>query len=350
MSQSQSPPSAALRDLYSLQGTLDVIRHESQRLAGNRLNDPHVRNLVVYLPPEYATQPERRFPAIYCLTGYTGSGSMLLNLEGWTPNLPQRLERLCSAGKAKPMILVMPDCFTRLGGSQYLNSTATGPYEDYLIQEIVPSIDARYRTLPVPAHRGVMGKSSGGYGAIVQGMKHPEILGGVACHSGDIYFEYCYLPDFPRVASLLRERGGLIRFLEAFDQEPRKTHESVQALNIVAMASCYSPNPACPPFYFDLPFREETGEMRPDVWQRWLEHDPLRMLDSHLDALRGARLLYIDCGTRDEFNLHVGARILAGRLVDHEIPHIYEEFPDGHMRITYRYERSLTLLSEALAE
>ena len=328
-----------------LLGRVEAVEHVSSCLEGNALGDPHTRDIHIYLPPEYG-DVGRRFPVVYCLTGFTGSGVMLLNVEPWTPNLPQRLEALVASDVAEPMILVMPDCFTRLGGSQYLNSAATGDYEDYLIKEIVPFVDARYRTLADPAHRGVMGKSSGGYGAIVHAMKHPELFGAVACHSGDMYFEYCYLPDFPKAVIGLARSGGIARFLERFDAEPRKSGESLGVMNILAMAACYSPNPR-KPLGIDLPFDAETGELEQEVWERWLRLDPIRMLPAHAEALRSARLVFLDCGTRDEWNLHLGARIFASRLRELGIRHVHEEFDDGHMKITYRYERSLALLSAA---
>ena len=100
----------------------------------------------------------------------------------------------------------------------------------------------------------------------------------------------------------------------------------------------------------DLPFSEETGQIRDEIWQRWLEHDPVRLLEAHAQALSRARLLFLDCGTQDEFNLQFGARIMRQKLQERGIRHIHEEFDDGHMRITYRYDRSLTLLSEAIQE
>jgi enterochelin esterase family protein len=332
----------------AIQGTIRAVAHVSESLEGNALGDPYARDVHVYLPPEYV-DATRRFPVVYCLTGFTGTGLMYMNVEPWTPSLPERLEGLRAQGLAEPMILVMPDCFTRLGGSQYINSTATGSYEDYLVGEIVPMIDARFRTLADPAHRAVMGKSSGGYGAIVHAMKHPELFGAVACHSGDMYFEYCYLPDFPKAINGLRKRGGVHGFLEHFDHEAKKSSESMDVLNILAMSACYSPNPLSPALGIDLPFHEETGEMRPEIWERWLPHDPIRMLAGRADALRGFRLVYLDCGTRDEWNLHIGARIFTSRLRALGIAHVHEEFDDGHMRVTYRYERSLSLISQAIA-
>jgi S-formylglutathione hydrolase FrmB len=327
-----------------IRGTIRNVLHRSRVLEGNPLGDPTEREIVVYLPPEYEQDPARRFPVVHCLVGFTGTGEMMLNIDPWSPNLPQRLESVCARGLAGPMILVMPDCFTRFGGSQYLNSTATGRYEDYLIAEIVPFIDAQFRTIPEPAMRGIAGKSSGGYGAITHAMRHPETFGAVACHSGDMYFEYCYLPDLPKAVSGLARAGGLDAFMKSFDAEQRKSSESIGVLNIIAMSAAYSPNPLSGTMGIDLPFDVESGAIREDVWKRWLAHDPVRVLPTAVEALRAARLIFIDCGTRDEFNLHLGARIFTKHLKEFEVPHVYEEFEDGHMRINYRYERSLSLL------
>ena len=163
----------------------------SRVLADNPLGDPATRNLPIILPPDYAAS-DKRYPVIYGLTGFTGSGPMMFNVSAWQPNLQQRIDRLMAEGKLPPAIYVLPDCFTRYGGSQYLNSTAIGRYEDYVIDEIVPHIDRTYRTIAGPEGRGVFGKSSGGYGSIMLGMKHPDVFGAVACHSGDMAFDLAY--------------------------------------------------------------------------------------------------------------------------------------------------------------
>jgi enterochelin esterase family protein len=332
-----------------LEGRIETLLVESEVLRGNPLNDPNERPVMVYLPPEFETEPERRFPVVLCLTGFTGTGRQLLHDTPWRPALPRRLEDLVRRGAAGPMILVFPDAFTRLGGSQYLNSPAVGRYEDHILQEVIPRIAERYRTLEPPRHWGVMGKSSGGYGALRLAMKHPEAFAALACHSGDMYFPYCYLPDFPKALRMLRRHQGLEGFLKAFQDLPRKTSEYVTALNIVAMAACYSPRDDGG---IELPFDLETGEIRQNVWERWLEQDPVRMIDdaSCQEALKGMRLVYLDCGTRDEFNLEFGARIFTRRLKELGISHVYEEFDDGHFDVTYRYERSLSLLWKALRE
>jgi len=204
-----------------------VVRHrfQSRALRGNPLADPAERDVYVYLPPGYDSLAarERRYPVVFVLAGYTGRGVMLLQSSGWNEGLDRRLDRLIGEGRVRPLIAVFPDCFTRWGGSQYVDSSATGRYETYLIDELVPWVDATFRTEPGPKHRAIAGKSSGGYGAMIQGMRHPEVFGSVVCHSGDAAFEYCYLPDFPHFLNQTRQHGGVQGFVRAFDQAPKKT-------------------------------------------------------------------------------------------------------------------------------
>lgn len=326
-------------------GRIIVEVIESRVLRGNALADPAMRELFVYLPPGYDGDAARRFPVVYCLTGFTGRGQMLLNTQPFSPNLAERMDRLIAKGAARDMIIVMPDCFTRLGGSQYINSTATGRYEDYLIQEIVPFVDARFRTQASARGRAVMGKSSGGYGALVHAMRHADVFAAAASHSGDAYFEYCYLPDFPKTFRAIK--GDAAAFVEKFWREEKKGKDDVSALNILAMSACYSPDTSAP-LGFRLPFDVVTGKIQPAVWARWLEHDPVRMVARYRDELRSLKLLYFDAGTRDEYSLDLGARVLATRLREMMVEFTHEEFDDGHFNIGYRYDRSLTLISRAL--
>ncbi len=324
-----------------------VEQFASRVLADNPLGDPATRSLPILLPPDYETSG-KRYPVIYGLTGYTGSGLSLLNFAAWQPNLPQRIDRLISEGRLLPAIYVLPDCFTRYGGSQYLNSTAIGRYEDYVLDEIVPHIDRTYRTIAGPEGRGVFGKSSGGYGAITLGMKHPDVFGAVACHSGDMCFELVYVPDFPKFLNAVQKAGGLEKWWAEFERKLKKENRDVEAVDILAMAAAYSPNPRARPFPIDFPFDLETCELKPDVWARWLEHDPVQMVDRYAGNLKKLRLLFLDCGTRDEFNLHFGARVLVKKLKALGVPHEYEEFDDGHLNVQYRYDVSLPKMMGAL--
>lgn len=328
------------------QGTVVSLSHESEILKNNPLGDPHVREVIVYLPPGY--DESQSYPTVYFLTGFTGRGKMLLNNKPFGPSLPERLDALMGDGKIKPMIIVMPDCFTHYGGSQYINSSATGNYEDYLIREIVPFVDAKFSTVKNKSARGITGGSSGGYGALVLSMHNPDVFGLCASLSGDCYFEISLLPDFGKAFRAMN--GDPKSVVERmWIEESRKGKNDFDALNIIGMSACYSPNPSSE-LGFDLPFDLETCEIREDVWQKWLAHDPVRMVEKYAENLKSLDLLFIDAGTRDEFNLDLGARVLCKRLRDFNISHIHEEFDDGHFNISYRYNRSLELISNAIEQ
>jgi len=321
----------------------------SEVLRDNILGDPHERRVPIYLPPGYESGTER-YPAVYFLAGFSSGGVYLLGESLWGETLPQRVDRLVRGGEIRPLIVVMPDCLTRYGGSQYLNSAATGRYADHLIDELIPVIDTRFRTLADRAQRVVMGKSSGGYGATVLAMRHPDVFGLAVDHSGDKYFELCYRADIPAaVAALARHEHSAAGFLAGFPHPPPARRGNWFTLvNMLAMASCYSPNPAAP-IGFDLPFDEYTAELRADVWQRWLAHDPVELVAVHADALRTLRLYYLDCGRWDEHHLQYGARIYTRRLQALGVAHAYEEFDGGHMNVGHRYDASLRAVSAALA-
>lgn len=321
----------------------------SKVLEGNLPGDPHERSVPVYVPPGYDDDPQRRYPVLYLLTGYGGNGHTQLNYKTWDENLPEQFDRLVGEGAIEPLIIVLPDCWTRYGGSQYLNSSALGRYEDYLIDEIVPFVDANYRTLPDKAHRAVLGKSSGGYGALVQGMHHPDVFGVVGCQSGDMYFEYCYMHDIANLHANLASYGGWPELSKNLRTVRPKGTKFYQTMGMMAYGMAYAPNPDAPGG-FDMPIDLETGALVEAVWARWLTHDPLRKLDeAHFqDALRSLKLLYIDAGEHDEFSLQVGARLFAKKLEALGIAHRYEEFPGGHFDLNYRYDEVLPVLSAAL--
>lgn len=332
-------------------GSVVLHEFESALLAGNAAGDPHVRRIPVYLPPSYAREPERRYPVVYVLTGFTGRGRMLLNDNPWSPSLDDRLDRLIGSGACGEAIVVMPDCFTRYGGSQYLDSSATGRYMSHIVEELVPFVDRTWRTLPGREHRGVTGKSSGGYGAWLLAMSHPGTFGAMVSHSGDCYFEYCYRPDIPKFVSAIHAAGGLDLWFAGFQGKIQKKHDDLTVLNILGMAAAYSPNPATPPFGIDFPCDFETGAFREDVWSRWLALDPHEMVDrgEYADALRSMKLVYFDCGVKDEWHLHLGARLMSRKLKALGVPHEHEEFDDGHMNVQYRYDVTLPKLVAALA-
>ena len=325
------------------------LPHTSSCLAGNPTDDPIDREVLVYLPDGYEDDSSRHYPTIYVLAAYLGDARGLLSERRFSPGLHTRLDRLIRDGLMPPAIFVLPDCFTRYGGSQYLNSSATGAYQDYLLDEVIPFVDSELRTLPDPLSRGVLGKSSGGYGALGLAMRKPGIFGGVASISGDAYFEYCYLPEFPVACGLIRPHGSVEAFLEYWSGLPEREGKEIAALNIIAMASCYSPDPASPGRFL-LPFDMETGELLPEIWHRWLEHDPVRLLPASVQGLKALRWLHLECGDRDEYNLHYGAQILSARMNELGISHSFELFSGGHRGLNYRFESVIPKMVEALVK
>jgi S-formylglutathione hydrolase FrmB len=344
-------------------GTLLVLEHDSKILRGNALGDPHVRKLGVWLPPQYVHGGKKRFPVLYDLVGFTGSG---LSHIGWKPfsdSVPERAARLIHEGRMGPVIIVFPDCFTALGGNQYVNSPAIGNYADYLVREIVPFVEREFAVAPGRAHRGCFGKSSGGYGAMIHGMKYARHWGAIANHSGDAYFDFVYRPDWPNTLNELAkyrskkknfpglkhgvDDGRVRRFLQNVWKKEKLSRAEGHAIMNLCMAATYDADPRAPNG-FRIPFHAETGELIPQRWRNWLKHDPINLVPKYRNALKTLRAIYIDCGSRDQYHIHYGARILSKQLNALKIPHRYEEFADDHSDIDYRMDISLPFLYKAL--
>ena len=345
----------ALKRPGGLSGTLVVLEHVSRILKGNPLGDPHLRKLGVWLPPHYdgggRSSSGRRFPVLYDLVGFTGSG---LAHTAWKPfgdNLPERAARLMHEKKMGPAIIVFPDCFTALGGNQYVNSSAIGDYADYLTREIIPFVDSEFRTLASREHRGCFGKSSGGYGSIIHGMKYAKYWGAIASHSGDAYFEFVYWHDWPNTLNELAKYKGkgdrIKRFLHAVWKKEKLSAAETHAIMNLCMAATYDPDPRAPNG-FRVPFDLDTGESIPQRWREWRKHDPINLVEKYRKNLKTLRGIYIDCGWRDQYHIHYGARILAKRLAAAGIRHTYQEFDDNHSDVDYRMDVSLPFLYRAL--
>ena len=327
-------------------GRVEICNFDSALLAGNRLGDPHVRRVPVYLPEGYESGNDD-YPVLYALAGFTGTAASFLNYDWYQENLPERLDRLIGAEGMPPVVVVMVDAMTRLGGNQYVDSTAVGPWASHIVEELVPWAEGQFRLRPGREHRGVFGKSSGGYGALMMALEHADTFAAAASHSGDAYFEYCYAGDFPKAADGLRSAGGLDRFLATLHDHPKFPGHLFHTLNVVAMSHFYGPNEDAP-HGFDLPFDEVTGERRDDVFARWKRRDPVELVAERAEDLKRLRLLWVECGSRDEWNLHHGARILKSRLDAHGVPCEYAEFEDGHRSLNYRYDATLPRMAEAL--
>jgi S-formylglutathione hydrolase FrmB len=329
-------------------GRFERLTVTSRVLEGNPLGDPHERPLWVYLPPGVGDEPARRYPSIYLIQGFTGQVDMWWNRSALRPTVPELVDELFAGGTVAPALVVLVDCWTSVGGSQFLNSPGTGRYLDYLCDEVVALVDGRYPTLPGRDHRGITGKSSGGYGAMVAPMLRPDVFGALASHAGDALFEFCYLPDAAKAARALRDEygGSYERFFADFRARPAFSKESDGALlNTWAMAACYS---AEPDGTVTLPFDPANGRLRDRVWQRWLALDPVRMAAGHADALRSLRGVYLDAGRKDDFWLDLGAAAFSAELDALGVEHVFELFDATHSAIEYRYPRALAFLAERL--
>ncbi len=331
-------------------GRIDEHVIDSQALTGNPLGDPHRRPIWVYTPPGYDEHPAERYPSIYVIQGLTGQLDMWRNRRAFAGDPLELTDEMFAAPDAPPAIVVYVDAWTSLGGSQFLDSPATGRYHTYLCDEVVPFVDGQYRTQPQPQHRGIAGKSSGGYGAMVTPMLRPDLFGGLATHAGDALFEVAYQPDIREAVRALRDEydfsfDGFWADFRSRPGRPRKSDGSL--LNVYCMAACYS---ADADGTVQLPFELRTGRLRPDVWDRWLAWDPVRMAPGHDDALRGMRAIWIDAGRSDDFYLDLGAEAFRAQLdtlgIRDQVR--FELFDGTHAGIEWRYPLALRFLAERL--
>lgn len=336
---------------HAFVGRIDEHVIDSQALTGNPLGDPHRRPIWVYTPPGYDANTDRRYPSIYVIQGLTGQLDMWRNRKAFTPNPIELTDTMFASDDAPRAIVVYVDCWTSLGGSQFLDSPATGRYHTYLCDEVVPFVDAQYRTLAARDHRGVAGKSSGGYGAMVTPMLRPDLFGGLATHAGDALFEVCYQPDIPEAVRALRDSYDFSfdSFWADLRSRPGRPKEADGSLlNIYCMAACYS---ADADGTVQLPFELRTGRLRPQIWERWLAWDPVRMAADHADDLRGMRAIWIDAGRSDDFYLDLGATAFHAELEELGIRDTvhFELFDGTHANAEWRYPMALRFLAERLA-
>jgi hypothetical protein len=332
----------------ALAGRIDEHVMTSAALAGNPLGDPSERPLWVYVPPGY-DDTDHALPSVYVIQGYTGFVSMWANREAFRRPFPVAADAMFASGQAPPCIVVWVDAWTTYGGSQFVDSRGTGNYHTYLCDDVVPFVDARYRTLDGPAHRGIQGKSSGGFGAMITPMLRPDLFGGFATHAGDALYESCYIPEFAKAARALRAWDADIgAWWKDFRSRPAFTKsEDHVLLMMLGVSACFSARPDGTP---ELPFDPVTGRLRPEVWERWLAWDPVRMVPRHADALRTLRAVWIDAGTRDEWYLDLGAAAFRQALEDIGVTDVrFELFDATHGGIGWRYPLSLAFLAQRLS-
>jgi hypothetical protein len=328
-----------------LKGRFDKLVVESKALQDNPLGDPTRRPVWVYLPPRFRSP----LPSIYVIQGYTGQVDMWLHRTAFEATMLERLDDMFSVPDVPHAAIVFVDAWTSYGGSQFINSSATGRYLDYLCDDVVPFIDERYPTVPERDRRAITGKSSGGYGAMVVPMLRPDLFCALATHAGDALFEVCYLPAFRDVARELRDKfeGSYDVVWDRFRSADHVDESLFTPIEIYGYAACYSPDDDHPG-KVKLPFEVDTGRLDADVWQRWLEWDPVRMAPVHAAALKSMRRIYIDAGKSDEYYLDLGAQAFAKELDKIGAEHTLELFDGKHGGLQYRYPMAIRALAETL--
>jgi enterochelin esterase family protein len=337
-----------LGKLLGLAGDVRIDFIDSLALRDNPLGDPSLRPLAVYVPPNFDPQGSKRYPVIYVLHGYSGDVAALVSARPWETNVVQWVDRLIRERTMPPVLLAIVDGNNRFGGSQYVDSIHNGAYATYTVRDAVGHVDATYPTIANEGGRAVVGKSTGGFGALYLTMTHPGIFCAFASHSGDSNFRGAYIPEFARTQRILESHGyDPAAFVEAFEKKNKRSDDEMHAIMMLGQAAAYSPL-AAEAFAFDLPFDLRTGQMRDDVFARWLAYDPAEMCLHKLMELSRLRLRYLDCGRRDEFALDIGARIFAERVRGMDLEVRHEEFDDDHRNVGYRYAVSLPALAEVL--
>ncbi|MDZ4740500.1 MAG: alpha/beta hydrolase-fold protein [Alphaproteobacteria bacterium] len=332
------------RDHATPAGTIQRHWIDSEVLQSNMLGDPARRMIDVYFPHGH---DGRGLPLLVDIVGFTAGGPAHTNWKSFGENMPERLDRLIAEGMA-PVVVAFPDCFTKLGGNQYINSVALGRWADFLLQEAVPFVEKQLGCGGT-GRRGLFGKSSGGYGAIAHALLYPDFWSGAACHSGDMGFEWAYLPDMPSMLRALKPHNNDIKsWLVEFFSKKKTNDKDIHTLMNFAMCATYDPDPTA---YMGvrLPVDLDTCEIIPERWNNFMAWDPVVMAETRGAGLKKLKALYIDCGDIDQYNLLYGARRLHRLLQGMDVTHTYEEFTDNHSSVDYRMDTSLPFLAKALS-
>lgn len=322
-----------------MQGRLVRTSHESRCLQGNPLGDPHVRDVYVYLPPGY--DDEKRFPVVMLLAGFGATNHSIAAWSPWKPNTIELFDRMITDGTSEPAILVVPDCFNRWGGSQFIDSEGTGLYQTYLADEVFSFVDGQFRTIPHREARAVAGRSSGGFGALRLGMDRPDAVSVLGSHAGDAAFEVSMQAMLTSAAIAFDLAGGVEAFASEVPQAGPQNASQFDAIFVLACAAAYSPNLGAGFPFAEVPVDSRTGRLSLDIWSRWLQEDPLNRARMSVSALKTMAFIYLDAGNRDEHGLHFAARALNETMTEHDLPVEHEEYEGGHRGTSWRYEVSL---------
>lgn len=325
---------------------LEYPRHVSKAIAGFPMGDKPERTVPVYLPPGYSKS--QNYPVVFFLAGFSAKGATYLTDDSafGTP-LPVRFDEAISERTLPAFIGVFPDCTSKLGHSQYVNSPAFGNYNDYLCDELTAFIDDSYATYKDPAYRVLVGHSSGGFGALITGMQRPDSFHWIGASAADGFFEHLMMTELAKTLIEIQRAGSIEKLITEILAKPTARNISgsqFSAILLLAMAPCYAPNVKNPPLYGDLFFDAQTGEIRQDVWEKYLAWDPIRMVDRYAGNLGKLKGIQLECGMQDEHALLFAHRQLSQKLKAQGIIHELVEYPGTHSGHHWRYEGRLERL------
>ncbi len=332
-----------------LRGEFAFVRVPGPSLEGNPLGDPHERHALVYLPPGYG-EGARRYPVVLMLPGFAGNHVDVVSYDPWKPSTLEALDAQMVAGACPPAIVVVPDCTTFWGGSQFLDAPSVGRYQTYLAEDVLGFLDANYRTIPETAGRAAVGRSSGGFGALRLAMDRPGTIAAVASHAGDALFDVTMRPMLTNAATAIARAGGVAAFVAALREGGPKGFGAFDAAFVLASAACYAPTRLNDVRAPRLPVRATDAAFDAEVWAEWLAHDPVHRVAGAQEALAGLRYVFLDAGDSDEHGLHFAAAALETRLSPHVARVEHERFAGGHRGTSYRYATSLPRVIGALAD
>lgn len=312
----QQPASAAIAVAQQNAGRYERISVHGTSLEGNLEGDSADRQVSVYLPPGYDQSPRKRYPVLYLLHGYTDSDSRWFGLDGkHFVHVPTAIDKAWAAG-AVHMIIVMPNAYTRYQGSMYSNSVTTGDWEAFVARDLVAYVDAHYRTLARRDSRGLAGHSMGGYGTVRIGMKYPQVFSSLYAMS-----PCCMGASLAPNAEMAAQAAAI-----SSDADFAKAGFGLKAM--LASAAAWSPNPAKPPRYFDLPVVDGTPQ--PEVIAAWAANAPLSMVHQYIPALRSFKAIAFDAGDKD-VGIAATVRSLDQTLTGYGLKHDWAIYDGDHV-------------------
>jgi len=297
------------------------IKHDKligNSIKNNALKDPYERDITII-----ENRINDKTPVMIGLAGFFGTSYSFLNRSYTSLDFLSMLDII---SKKYGFIIVLPDTMTSLHGNQYTNSKTVGNYENFISIDLINYIKSLYDNRDIY----LFGKSSGGFGSFTLTINHPDLFSGFIDISGDSYFEYSYLPDFPVTYKTLKNKD-LKDFISEFNNKYLHNNDELTAFNIIAMSAFYSRHEN-----IDLPFNTYDGTINNEIWNQWLSIDPVNVIKNKLNNIKNKKII-LQTGFKDEFKIDIGMNILNNYLVKNNINHFFKEYDSGHFNTNHFY-------------